>query len=700
MPADTIGNAEPAEGEVCTIVSTPWRREGEKQPLWPPMSYHPDGSYGQEIYLNWATVRAIRYTERKSGREKIGPRASNNAFCEQHFLMLDDIGTAKEQIKLPVAAMKRATYVIETSEGKFQVGFAFKLPIDADDNARLRAALIAAKYSDAGALGTPHRWCRIPGSMNVKPGRNDWRAALRQWQPEESFTLSQLCKLLQLDLDATITAPDSGSIATDDTGAFADYHWTYMQTLAKGSPGSIIDLHRSAQGFFSIICPWADEHTDTDEAGYKPATHDRASSFKCMHSHGEKYRTGEFKDWITAHERMTGYRDSVVVADTRIAAPVAATAREAPDEPDEDAVGDTPVGPVEFAPIIDWLEMARNPPTPKREILGSWLHEGTVCLFAGNGGVGKSFVGLQIAVKLALGIDTMGCKVQQERVLLYSCEDDSSTIYWRVMRICRDLGRDISELSETLCVRDYTDSDAIMYSDSRGGVKTDHQAMTLFKDDVRNWGATVAFIDNASDVFSGNEVVRAQVRQFVRLLKAQAGVCAVVLLAHVDKVSAKNPETSQGYSGSTAWNNSVRSRWYLFPEENNGLILELQKANYGKSGARLTVEYNEAKGVFEMGSAEGRDEVMEGEVLEGMKALHDSGINLPTAKTAPLNVKKQLIGAGVLPKSITWSRVDEVLVKLQQAGFIEAELRKGANLKTAEFWRLSPKGMAYVLGRK
>lgn len=78
---------------------------------------------------------------------------------------------------------------------------------------------------------------------------------------------------------------------------------------------------------------------------------------------------------------------------------------------------------------------------------------------------------------------------------------------------------------------------------------------------------------------------RGQVRAFIRLraklVRPMHG--AVLLLAHVDKLTARTGG-SQGYSGSTAWHNSVRSRLFL-SEESGGLLLEHQKSNRGKRAA-------------------------------------------------------------------------------------------------------------------
>jgi RecA-family ATPase len=69
-------------------------------------------------------------------------------------------------------------------------------------------------------------------------------------------------------------------------------------------------------------------------------------------------------------------------------------------------------------------------------------------------------------------------------------------------------------------------------------------------------------LDNSADVFAGNENDRAQVRQFVTLLRdmAMSANAGLLLTSHP---SLSGISTGTGLSGSTAWNASVRSRLYF-----------------------------------------------------------------------------------------------------------------------------------------
>jgi len=73
---------------------------------------------------------------------------------------------------------------------------------------------------------------------------------------------------------------------------------------------------------------------------------------------------------------------------------------------------------------------------------------------------------------------------------------------------------------------------------------------------------TVIILDMLADLLPGNENDRAQARQFAGLLRGLAirHDCAVLLLAHP---SLSGLNSGSGTSGSTGWNNSVRSRLYF-----------------------------------------------------------------------------------------------------------------------------------------
>ena len=84
----------------------------------------------------------------------------------------------------------------------------------------------------------------------------------------------------------------------------------------------------------------------------------------------------------------------------------------------------------------------------------------------------------------------------------------------------------------------------------------------------------------------------------------------MILIGHIPKQAAADERpTREGYSGPAGWHNSVRARWYLYPEtahgEENGrqqrtghLVLELQKSNLGRLDQALRFAWDDDAHLF------------------------------------------------------------------------------------------------------
>jgi hypothetical protein len=75
----------------------------------------------------------------------------------------------------------------------------------------------------------------------------------------------------------------------------------------------------------------------------------------------------------------------------------------------------------------------------------------------------------------------------------------------------------------------------------------------------------------------------------------------VLLLAHVDAASSMaDPTLAKGYSGSTAWHNSARSRWFMARAAGDGedIVLTLPKVNYAKAGSEVVIRWSDEHRVF------------------------------------------------------------------------------------------------------
>lgn len=225
-----------------------------------------------------------------------------------------------------------------------------------------------------------------------------------------------------------------------------------------------------------------------------------------------------------------------------------------------------------------------------------YLPRGVVSMFAAHGGTGKSTIALMLCVATSLNRPLFGVDTVQCNTLFVSLEDSASLVRHRLANICDKWDINPASLDGKLTIVDGTEAPELFTADQRAaGVKT----RTYFEMNqlVKSGGVGLVVVDNASDAYGGDEIQRRQVRAFIRSLMevAKPVNCALLLLAHVDKTISRSnkPENGEGYSGSTAWHNSVRSRLFMKRDESGNLNIEHQKSNLGRCREPLTLTWSE-----------------------------------------------------------------------------------------------------------
>lgn len=243
-------------------------------------------------------------------------------------------------------------------------------------------------------------------------------------------------------------------------------------------------------------------------------------------------------------------------------------------------------------------DFAREAVPPRDELVAGVIPMGNVSSLTGDGGTGKSTVMRQLANSVATGTAWFGMDVRSGPVIYLSAEDDRDELHrsFRNIGVTQNMGR--------LHLRSLAGADALLaVPRDRSGVLMPTQLFAELDAKIAETGAVAVFIDNAADAFGGNENDRAQVRQFISMLRGLAvrHRCAVVLLSHP---SVAGMASGTGSSGSTAWNNSVRSRLYLSrvigkdgDEANpNARTLTVKKNNYGPVGQQIVLTWRD--GIF------------------------------------------------------------------------------------------------------
>ena len=266
-----------------------YHADGAIKATWPAMLPTAKVKPDWAIYGNTASFIVDRFAD--------GHVSASAANCEYVLVMvLDDVGT---KAKVPPI---EPTWKMETSPGSFQWGYVFnEQPTKGEFTAAIKA-IADAGYTDPGAINAVRNF-RLPGSVNLKPGRDLFASVLVEFHPERDFTLPQICDALNVvpgDVSAVhrpIRISDDG---TDDVMV-----WLSDNGLLLSRPNQ--------EGWAGVICPNSAEHSDGNPEGrYLPANR----AYCCLHSHCIDFDSSTFLKWVAdqggpAH--TPGLRDELLV---------------------------------------------------------------------------------------------------------------------------------------------------------------------------------------------------------------------------------------------------------------------------------------------------------------------------------------------------------------------------------------------------
>ena len=248
-----------------------------------------------------------------------------------------------------------------------------------------------------------------------------------------------------------------------------------------------------------------------------------------------------------------------------------------------------------MAPLSTWKDEPEPAPVLWRDADGrhadAVLSVGEVALLSGEGGLGKSYVTLALAVAGALAADletdygtACGLRVMPGPVALVSYEDSPARIYGR-------LGR-MGQTAAAERIHSLPDPPPLWTADSGSSRQAD------WWDDlwqyVRGIGARLVIVDPASAALADADVSQTgPVRKFLRALmhEARQAQCGVLVVSHNTKAARnalrRGDDPGAGVvAGSAAWYDGARGVLSLeeLPDNPGARILECVKANYGGKG--------------------------------------------------------------------------------------------------------------------
>ena len=245
-------------------------------------------------------------------------------------------------------------------------------------------------------------------------------------------------------------------------------------------------------------------------------------------------------------------------------------------------------------------------PDPVKWLVRNCIPRGTVCLFSGDSGLGKSLLMQQLQSCTALGKPWLGNEVERVRSFGFYCEDPENVLQLRQRDICQSLEAEQLDLEDMAIASRVGLDNVLMDFNRRSDEGRTTSLFDQLRDYIREFGAELVVIDTASHTFNGNENIRAHVTAFVTVLQEIATEIngAVVLCSHP---SVSSMQSGTGYSGSTAWRATVRAHMYLkrpkgYDDEDedadhNIRVLKTMKANWGPGVGLIKLRWD--GGVFQ-----------------------------------------------------------------------------------------------------
>lgn len=249
------------------------------------------------------------------------------------------------------------------------------------------------------------------------------------------------------------------------------------------------------------------------------------------------------------------------------------------------------------APIsMPWVRSSelQFPAPERRWVVEDWIVAGAVNSLYGDGGLGKSLLAQQLMCSVSIGAKWLGLETTKGTVLGVFCEDEVGELTRRHGAIKSSLGFPIGNpFSDAIIWPRVGGDNTLVRFDKQGQPQLSPFHAELVEA-ICDLNPSLVILDTLADVYGGNELDRVQVNYFcktvlggiIKLQESRGHLLTIQQLGH-PSVSGGAAGGGRGYSGSTAWNNSVRSRAYLTRPDDEGpdaRLLTRGKSNYAKSG--------------------------------------------------------------------------------------------------------------------
>ena len=227
--------------------------------------------------------------------------------------------------------------------------------------------------------------------------------------------------------------------------------------------------------------------------------------------------------------------------------------------------------------VIHWDDIAV---TDREWLIPNWLPANTATLFTGDGGVGKSWLTLQVVCQIAGGFNNAFLNpafplpseaddsIEPKHVIFATYEDEPEEIKRRIQALASGMNwiaASLETIKHHLHIVDMRGIGSVWgpgmgkHISNTGDLLFAGEAIRAICEE-RN--AKLLVMDPLSGAFGGNENDRTAVYDFVSSFRGwgDAAKCAMLAIGHLPKGAEGR---ASGFSGSTAWEASIRSMWLL-----------------------------------------------------------------------------------------------------------------------------------------
>lgn len=514
------------------------------------------------------------------------------------YVDLDDEGAAAKA--KAIYASGKPTLVVQTGKEPHLRGQCWwRLDEPLTDPLEWSAALrgMAVAMGADTTVCNPGRVMRLAGSVAwpVKPGRVVEVTCIRPLNvPGQSvYAAAHLSSLFPPVTEKTPGEVDTSKAIVHTTNGLglvdkvADGRELYMHRTVAACLLQYIGENGaspSAQELFDLAWPQYERKVDLS----RPGRGADEMSEKCAYA-VKRFESGQIKGLRTLDEAIDTFRRK---KEAQALAP----------RPQE--VPKPPAPPETDEPIL--VSALTGEPRPREWFVKDWIPAGSVTALYGDGGTGKTLLAQQLLYCAGVACAWAGIDIPLTRGLGVFCEDDEDELHRRHNDIKRSMGHAIGNPFSTTWIWPRVGFDNLLVTFDKNNQPALSAFFKRIMDHVLEKRVGFLVLDTVADLFGGNEIIRAQVNYFIKSVcgafikdaKAAGFTLTILLLAHPSQAGRNN---GSGESGSTAWNNAVRSRLYLTRSEDGGTndrILTRKKSNYSAAGDEETIELQWSEGAL------------------------------------------------------------------------------------------------------